>query len=763
MRPVYLKLCGWGPYKGEETVDFSPMGRGGLFLITGPTGAGKTTIFDGLTYALYGEVSGSVREKDSLRSDFADRDQPTFAELAFTHRGGHYRVERSPRYEREKLRGEGTTVAGESALLSRTDGEQEEVLAQGGAAVTQAVTELLGLDYQQYKQISMLAQGEFLHLLTATSRERTEIYRDIFQTEIYNRMTARLAERTKRLRGEMDRARERMDELAESLFFESGSWRELLERKTRNYEKLLRCAREETAAQEEQISRLTKEEQAAEEAGKALVKESEKQRARNRQIADYIRQQERLAQMDGQIAALKAELSDLKAAVKTLPGLRAETEALKLRLERLEEQKKRLAGWMSRRKELERRQEEFERRLEVEKAKKWEYDRAEEDYRRATAGILASGLTEGVPCPVCGSLNHPAPAKLSGGTPDEKAVQALKAAYEKAREHTESARAEAASVKGALSSLEQSLGDVDLTDGGFLALALFDEQVKETQAAIGEKSQFIARTEQSFQDGEKRLGELKSARAELKRGMKKPSQTEPADLSLLQEESRKNEQERRRIRTERERLLAHLAGNRRALEEMEQVRGRREAMESEWAGLRPLERAANGYNDRGLAFEQYVLSVYLDDILQAANRRLRAMTGSRYELYRMPAPKDRRSRGGMDLEVYDQYTGKRRSVKSLSGGESFKAALALALGTSDVILQYAGGIQVETLFVDEGFGALDEESLDQALDALISLSGGNRMIGIISHVEELKSRIDRQIVVERTKNGSRIRSGGLEG
>ncbi|MEE0698676.1 MAG: AAA family ATPase, partial [Oscillospiraceae bacterium] len=590
-------------------MDFSPMGRGGLFLITGPTGAGKTTIFDGLTYALYGEVSGSVREKDSLRSDFADRDQPTFAELTFTHRGGRYRVERSPRYEREKLRGEGTTVAGESALLSHTDGEQEEVLAQGGAAVTQAVTELLGLDYQQYKQISMLAQGEFLHLLTATSRERTEVYRDIFQTEIYNRMTARLAERTKRLRGEMDRARERMDELAESLLFESGSWRELLERKTRNYEKLLRCAREETAAQEEQISRLTKEEQAAEEAGKALVKENEKQRARNRQIADYIRQQERLAQMDGQIAALKAELSDLKAAVKTLPGLRAETEALKLRLERLEEQKKRLAGWMSRRKELERRQEEFERRLEAEKAKKWEYDRAEEDYRRATAGILASRLTEGVPCPVCGSLNHPAPAKLSGGTPDEKAVQALKAAYEKAREHTESARAEAASVKGALSSMEQSLGDVDLTDGGFLALALFDEQVKETQAAIGEKSQFIARTEQSFQDGEKRLGELKSARAELKRGMKKPSQTEPADLSLLQEESRKNEQERRRIRTERERLLAHLAGNRRALEEMEQVRGRREAMESEWAGLRPLERAANGYNDRGLAFEQYVLSV----------------------------------------------------------------------------------------------------------------------------------------------------------
>ena len=147
-----------------------------------------------------------------------------------------------------------------------------------------------------------------------------------------------------------------------------------------------------------------------------------------------------------------------------------------------------------------------------------------------------------------------------------------------------------------------------------------------------------------------------------------------------------------------------------------------------------MERAANGYNNRNLVFEQYVLSVYLDDILRAANQRLTAMTEGRYELYRLPVTKDRRSREGMELEVLDQYTGRKRSVKSLSGGETFKAALALALGTSDVVQQFAGGIQVETLFVDEGFGALDEESLSQAVQILTTLSGGSRMIGIISHV-----------------------------
>ncbi|MEG0368441.1 MAG: SbcC/MukB-like Walker B domain-containing protein, partial [Hungatella sp.] len=169
------------------------------------------------------------------------------------------------------------------------------------------------------------------------------------------------------------------------------------------------------------------------------------------------------------------------------------------------------------------------------------------------------------------------------------------------------------------------------------------------------------------------------------------------------------------------------------------------------------ERAANGYNNRNLVFEQYVLSVYFDDILYAANQRLSVMSLDRYALCRLPQSKDRRTKEGMELEVLDQYTGKKRSVRSLSGGESFKAALALALGTSDIVQSYAGGIQIETLFVDEGFGSLDHESLNQAIEILKSLSDGSLMIGIISHVEELKEQIDHQIVIEKTNQGSKIK------
>lgn len=205
-----------------------------------------------------------------------------------------------------------------------------------------------------------------------------------------------------------------------------------------------------------------------------------------------------------------------------------------------------------------------------------------------------------------------------------------------------------------------------------------------------------------------------------------------------------------------ERLQTTISVNQSGLRQLESHLQVMQELEAEYGVLRKVERAASGSNNRKLVLEQYVLSVYFEDILRAANLRLSAMTGNRYELYRLGESRDKRMKEGMELEVLDQYTGKRRSVKTLSGGESFKAALALALGTSDVVQSYAGGIQVETLFVDEGFGALDSESLNQAVESLTALSGGQRMIGIISHVEELKEQIDAQILVQKNNNGSSI-------
>ena len=157
-----------------------------------------------------------------------------------------------------------------------------------------------------------------------------------------------------------------------------------------------------------------------------------------------------------------------------------------------------------------------------------------------------------------------------------------------------------------------------------------------------------------------------------------------------------------------------------------------------------------------LPFEQYVQAFYFEQVIYEANLRLKKMTGGRYALKRRTEAENRRSVTGLDLEIMDYFTGKARSVKSLSGGESFKAALCLALGLSDVIQSHAGGVVVETMFVDEGFGSLDKDSLEQAIAILKELATDNRIVGIISHVEELKECIDKKILLTKSTQGSSI-------
>ena len=170
-----------------------------------------------------------------------------------------------------------------------------------------------------------------------------------------------------------------------------------------------------------------------------------------------------------------------------------------------------------------------------------------------------------------------------------------------------------------------------------------------------------------------------------------------------------------------------------------------------------MENIASGNNKKKLVFEQYVLAGYFEQILLAANIRFRKMTLGRYEMYRTREVGDGRVKDNLEIEVMDYYTGKARSVRTLSGGESFKASLSLALGLSDIIQAMNGGIKVDTLFIDEGFGALDSESLDQACETLMGLVESERLIGIISHVPELKERIDKQIVIEKTGSGSSLK------
>lgn len=174
----------------------------------------------------------------------------------------------------------------------------------------------------------------------------------------------------------------------------------------------------------------------------------------------------------------------------------------------------------------------------------------------------------------------------------------------------------------------------------------------------------------------------------------------------------------------------------------------------EWSKVNELNLLANGKGKIKVTFERYILATFLEDILKAANLRLYPMSNGRYEMNRKGQSTDRRLKTGLDLEVFDYYTGKARDINTLSGGESFKAALSLALGLSDVACSHAGGIRLDTMFIDEGFGSLSAEALDGAIDCLMELNEVGRLVGIISHVRELKERIDTQLIVEKSNAGS---------
>lgn len=775
MKPLRLTVSGWGPYKDVQTVDFSSFASGGLFLIAGPTGAGKTTIFDAITFALYGEVSGSVREKDSLRSDFAPPEAVTQVELVFRHQGENWLVRRNPRYERAKMRGEGTTTESENGVLYRLNAERgdscqredscqtnscqsQKLQAVGSQQVTEAVTELLRMDYRQFKQISLIAQGEFQQLLTASSRERTMIFRDIFQTQLYDRITQLLGQQVKALNGRLEENRHRMEEVSGGLRMESEAWKKLAAQKNRNYGKMTALVEAELQQRMQAQKELADRQQKLEQEFKLLVKKTEQVRQNNELIDRYQKDCALLDRMKQELAGIEVRRRQLIKESEKLPDMRRDVEELQASLPVQEEQCRRVQSWKQAGEKLSALQKNY---LEIDaqaKQKKQAYELQDDRYRKASAGILAQGLLPGQPCPVCGALDHPAPAHLEEEIPDEKKLEQLKKEAERWILKAGQAQSEAAAALGALRQTEAELGELapKLAERGISVLDQLQNRVMETRSLLQEKQQTIRSVEKAIQDMQIEEERQKAAVEQKKKSIRKPGEADKQDMAEWNRQIQEMEMKRRQISREKELLGTVIQINQSGLKQLRDHMAVREALEREYGVLRRVERAASGNNNRKLVLEQFVLSVYFEDILQAANRRLRLMTGDRYELYRQEESRDRRMKESMEIEVLDQYTGKKRSVKTLSGGESFKAALALALGTSDVVQSYAGGIQVETLFVDEGFGALDSESLDQAVSILASLSGGQRMIGIISHVEELKEQIEHQIIVEKTNNGSRI-------
>ena len=859
MKPVSLVISAWGPYKEKETIDFNKLTEQGVFLISGPTGAGKTTIFDAITFALFGEVSGSIREKDSVRSDFAREEVGTYVDFIFTHRGQQYEIERNPKYNRPKKRGSGLVAVKESAVLKSDD----EVLAEGSKEVTGKVEEILSLNYKQFTQISMLAQGEFQKLLTSNGSERTKIFRNLFHTEICENLQNALSERSRSLYGQVKDNQARTEEILAHILCQEERWTELVKQENPNMEAIneyleeylqeTKIQRDEAKKQWEKVSQKTKKLYGEKEEGKRL--EILKQRLAEaeeelKKLKDQSTEYEQWK--DNLKTAEQAESVFLKEAeyVSGEKEYNKRANAWKQLLEQEEQSKVQLQQWTEQYdkakqqkeiivqledllrnmaekqkwvKELEEAEGELKKAqqsfLEKQKRKqqaKEVYENAEATYKLATAGLLARDLTEGKPCPVCGSIHHPEKARLSQEIPEQSYIEQLKNALECFSREENEAHGQAAAANSKKEMIEKKMEEIQLDITNDELSQVFLEKSREK----GKLTKEVEETQENFQKAqtrynhvisvkgvqEKELQEQKEKKElyykEYQKKLKESGFTNEEEFQNVKEICGKKEQYRKQIKGYEEQKLRYeerkenckkeLKGkktlnyqeileklqtaeteekelrntfgnlqqqydnNKRFWRDFKEKQKEMEEIRGEYGKVSRMEQLTKGRNRRNLVFEQYVLSNYFDEILNAANQRLSHMSGGRYLLKRVDKAEDARSRDSLLMEVFDAYTGKNRSVQTLSGGESFKASLALALGMSDMIQAFSGGIVVETMFVDEGFGSLDEESIEQAVEVLTTLAKQQYTIGIISHVNELKEKIDRQLVVEKTNTGSRI-------
>lgn len=912
MRPLKLTIAGFGPYAGTQELDFENLGKSGLYLITGDTGAGKTTIFDAITFALFGEASGENREPAMLRSKYVKPEDPTYVELTFAYDGKEYTVKRNPEYERAKARGTGTTKQAADASLTYPDGHVVTKLRD----VDKSVRDIIGLTREQFSQVAMISQGDFRKLLQADTKERQKIFRDIFGTGLFVTLQNQLKEKAGEVRDQREQASRSIQqyigglvcdadsvlsidvkkakagelpigdvmELFEKVLDEDSGTQDALESQLAEVEKQFELisiqltqaqayadakaalatqeAAEKTQAAEADTA------QAALEAARATIPQQEELAKQITQIElllptyDELEQKEsdlkkaedklsaaKIAQKSAQNSkdAFSAELIQLKDELKTLDGAAAEKE-------KLSAQKAQLLGRRSEFQELiaaigvlnaqrQQLQEKQAAYLEADAESSHllqEYEAKNKAFLHEQAGILASTLVTGVPCPVCGSVSHPAPATVSEEAPTEADVKKAKKEYDKAQKATEKASREANKQNGIVTASEETIRkQIDVLMAG-TALAdaqeaartqeieltqqidQVDEKIVEANtkltrkealdALIPEKEAALAKAEADLTAAKEQIASLQVAAEELSKQIcnakKKLSYTDKAsaqaemralqanldqlktaltdaesdlssskealagtratitelrkqlengtaeDPAQLEAQRRELTMQKNNIATKQKVIHTRISANTSAQKNISQKSAEMDMLERKFAWMKTLSDTANGTlsgKDK-IMLETYIQTTYFDRILQRANIRLQKMSGGQYDLKRRRTAGNKQSQSGLELDIVDHINATERSVNTLSGGEAFLASLALALGLSDEV-QMSTGIKLDTLFVDEGFGSLDSEALSKAYATLAGLTEGNRLVGIISHVAELKDRIDRQIIVSKEKSG----------
>lgn len=1009
MRPVKLSMSAFGPYAGLQILDFTELKDRCIFLIHGPTGAGKTSILDAICFALYGEASGDERNSKGMRSHYAAEDVLTEVTFEFELKGMRYKIKRVPEQERLKKSGSGTTVQNSEAAIYRMDRDVELLLQSGWSRVNEEVKKLIGFGVEQFRQVIMLPQGEFRKLLTADSKDRQGILEKIFHTEMYRKIEEILKDEARELKKSIEESQfkrkwcldrvecatfedlEKLIEDNEKKLFMVSDGLNIIKDKVKKVQDELNLAKEgnqkitdmenckkaledlklkeplykdkenqlllarkaatlvetEKIAQARSIDKKNAEDDLEVKAKSLAIAENSyaiaKKRFEDEEAKEDIRDaaRKKVLELEGYVDKVKLLDSERQ----KLDGLKLDVENMAARKQQIQDMLNKISADIEELKKSIRDGEDsvlkipayeaeygriktlFEKAASLKNLnneialciKKYKtaldsynnisqkYINSRDEYYilldiwyKGQAALLAKDLKDGMPCPVCGSVNHPSPAVSNQHIPTDgelkskrEFVDTLEKERDGAKKLLDTVEIEKGRIEDRIKMLEDELKGCENLDADLLKLKLNEvkslldaackkadnledvksklndtlenekkirqqleemdklavERTNEYQKVLGSYSSMEASIPEDIRtvdslgrkiiEAEKNLSSLMDAynhakkdlddaanllasasasrmnaeeylkditvkynnekeefiKCMVKAGFQRYSDYEKARMKedsmenlekdikgfegklksaedaynksltvakgLLWQDVSSFEQELKKLETERDdaikcenTLLEKIASDKKMLKDIKVLDHEIKEKEERYKVLGHLSNVSNGYNGYGITFQRFVLGALLDDITIAATERLKLMSKGRYFLRRTLDRERRNAAGGLELEVFDTYTGIERPVTTLSGGESFLASLSLALGLADVVQSYSGGISLDTIFVDEGFGTLDPEALDFAVKTLIDLQKGGRLVGIISHVPELKERIDARLEVTPTDRGS---------
>ena len=926
MRPIKLVLSAFGPYASKIELDLSKLGENGVYLITGDTGAGKTTIFDAITFALFGKPSGDIRDVKTLRSEYAKEEIETYVELDFIYHDEKYHIYRRPEYTY-------THVQKNGEVKQRSKATDAYLIMPNGdrivkpTEVTKQVEQLLGMKRDQFRQIAMIAQGSFLEILNADTKERGKLFEKVFMTSKYSVLMDRLNQMAKESYLTLNDAKLRLQQiisdvrvpetlqeqyiqmletfamddiqpvydLLDEIITNSKESIEKLQKQKEEVQNQLQKSRKEETEKTKllqdllSLEKLLKEKPVKEKKANlyaervktdgdkyhiqidALKKEQVQIEHELPEYASLTKLSKKLADIRKQVSTI---LKDLETKTNFKKQLNEDIALKQKEAQLLTDSELSLNKVVLKEEEIEKKiyafhhasmiQSDYQNAINTLKKKtqlleasadrkvilQKQYDDAQISYFANQAGLLASRLMKGEPCPVCGSLEHPRPASHSDKLVTEEEINQYKKKVDQAEKEyqmTSKACVDANLKMNALQNeLELVLKSVTEETVQFEDVKLFiDEytvQLQKEQKEILTRIKQLQQQSKRYQEFQKQIPQLQQkftaiseevnqneiAQAklsveyeqlqkqiqEITMKLKYSSETEAKNrISMITKQILEYQQQINRLESESKLAMDELVYvnaqidmlNEKVSSSIDEISNYQNQLKllqteienlqiqqeellkcihntemyesdaqdtkkkivsesdayqiklSRYSSLKELADVAMG-NGRSskekITLQEYVQIAYLDRMIHKANERYLSMSNQQYQLVRSAGTKDKRSHEALDLDVIDFSNGSIRPVSSLSGGESFIASLALALGMSDEIQSQAGGIQIDTMFIDEGFGTLDQDSLNNAIQTLMNLSGGNRLVGIISHVKELKERIHKGIIVTKDLHGS---------